>query len=126
MPAEADIHVTRPNMDARFRGHDYIGVRRPPGASFAIRAALGAGAKEIVRSVLARGLAPAAAGMVVGVAGAAVVSRLFSSLLFGVATLDSISYGWGLAAAAGASLLASLPPAYRAARVPIVRLLRAE
>jgi predicted permease len=92
----------------------------------AIRAALGAGTKEIVRSVLARGLAPAAAGMIVGVGGAALVSRLFSSLLFGVATVDSISYGWGLAAAAGASLLASLPPAYRAARIPIVRLLRAE
>jgi predicted permease len=93
---------------------------------FAIRAALGAGSTEIVRSVLARGLTPAVVGMVVGVAGAALVSRLFSSLLFGVATLDSMAYGWGLAAAAGSCLLASLPPAFRAAHVPIVRLLRAE
>lgn len=93
---------------------------------FAIRAALGAGTGVIARSVLGRGLAPVVVGAAAGVAGAGLASRLFSSLLFGVATLDSISYGWGVAAVAGVSLLASLPPAWRAARVPIVRLLRAE
>lgn len=92
----------------------------------AIRAALGAGPGAIVRHVLARGLLPVTMGAVVGTAGAIAVSRLFASKLFDLGTLDPASYGLGLITMAVAALLACLPPAYRASRVSIVRMLRAE
>lgn len=92
----------------------------------AIRAALGAGPRRIVRHVLARGFIPVAVGMAAGTGGAVAVSRLFASKLFGVPALDPGSYGWGLIATAAIAALAAMPPAYRATRVSVVRMLRAE
>lgn len=92
----------------------------------AIRSALGAGPGAIVRNVLARGLLPVAVGAVAGTAGAVAVSRLVASRLFGLEALDPASYGLGLVTLAIVALLACLPPAYRASRVSIVRILRVE
>jgi ABC-type antimicrobial peptide transport system permease subunit len=92
----------------------------------AIRAALGAGPRTIVMRVLTRGFVPVAVGAVVGTAGAAAVSRLIASRLFGLQALDPASYGWGLITMATIALVACLPPAVRATRVPIVQMLRAE
>jgi predicted permease len=92
----------------------------------AIRAALGAGPRTIVMRVLTRGFVPVAVGAVVGTAGAAAVSRLIASRLFGLQALDPASYGWGLITMATIALVACLPPAVRATRVSIVQMLRAE
>jgi putative ABC transport system permease protein len=55
--------------------------------------------------------------VVIGVLGAAVLTRWISSLLFGVAPLDPLTYGAVVAALFGVALVASWVPARRAARV---------
>ena len=58
-----------------------------------IRMALGAPAATVKRMFLWQGFRLAAAGIALGLVAAAVLSRLMSSLLFGVAPLDPATYG---------------------------------
>ena len=53
-----------------------------------IRLALGASRESVLLLVLSRGMRPVAIGLVVGVAGAAALSRFMTSLLFGVTAYD--------------------------------------
>ncbi len=92
----------------------------------AIRGALGAGPRAIAQYVLWYAFVPVAVGLIAGAGGAVAISRLLASSLFGVRPLDPASYGWGVVATAVIALSASLPPAYRATRVSVVRLLHAE
>jgi predicted permease len=91
-----------------------------------IRGALGADRRAIVSLVLRQGILVTAAGLVLGLAGAAAVSRLLASLLFGVTPFDAVAFGTAptllLAVAVGACLL----PAWRAASVPPTEALRGE
>jgi putative ABC transport system permease protein len=82
-----------------------------------LRMALGASPRHVLHLILGGGLALAAAGVVIGVLGAAVLTRWISSLLFGVAPLDPLTYGAVVAALFGVALVASWVPARRAARV---------
>ncbi len=82
-----------------------------------LRMALGASPKQVLQLILGGGLALAAAGVAIGVVGAAVLTRWISSLLFGVAPLDPLTYGAVVVALFGVALLASWVPARRAARV---------
>jgi putative ABC transport system permease protein len=82
-----------------------------------LRMALGASPKQVLQLILGGGLALAAAGVVIGVLGAAVLTRWISSLLFGVAPLDPLTYGAVVVALFGVALIASWVPARRAARV---------
>jgi predicted permease len=91
-----------------------------------IRMALGAERDRVVRLVVAQGLAPAAAGMALGVAGAAGLSRLLASLLFGVSATDAAVFGGVVAVLACVTLLASWLPARRASRVDPASALRSE
>ena len=82
----------------------------------AIRAALGARRADIVALVLREGLLVTLPGILLGVAGAGILSRLMQQLLFGVTTHDPIAY---ISAALGLGLVslgACLLPALRAAR----------
>jgi predicted permease len=84
---------------------------------FGIRVALGAGAADVVGMVVGQGVKLAGAGLVVGVAGAIVVTRLMASLLYEVQPGDPAVF---LAVAAGlmaVACLASLIPSWRAARI---------
>ena len=81
----------------------------------AIRAALGARRAHIVRLVLRDALVVTLPGMVAGIAGAAAFSRLMQQLLFGVTPNDPITYVAASAALVAVSLLAIVPPAFRAA-----------
>jgi len=98
-----------------------VGLRRP---EFGIRMAMGATGGQLRRMVLEQGLITAGLGVIVGLAGAAVASRLVRSVLFGVAPVDPVTYALAAAilliAAAGATYL----PARRAARVPPAEVLR--
>lgn len=93
---------------------------------FGIRAALGATAGGILRSVMGRGVRLVLIGSVIGLAGALAATRAIRSLLFGVAPGDP----WTLAAAtaliAVAALTAIALPAGRATRVDPVEALRTE
>jgi predicted permease len=81
----------------------------------AIRAALGARPAHIVRLVLREALVVTLPGIVAGIAGAAAFSRLMQQLLFGVTPNDPITYAAASLALVAVSLLAIVPPAFRAA-----------
>jgi predicted permease len=88
-----------------------------------VRMALGASHREILRLVLKQGLTLAAVGMAVGVVASLALTRLLSTMLFGVATNDRVTF---LVAAVLLMLVAGLAcaiPARRASKVdPMVAL----
>ncbi len=91
-----------------------------------IRLALGARGVEIRRLFLRRGLVVAAVGVALGLGGAAVLTRLMQSLLFGVGPADPLTYAVTPLVLAAVAVLATDLPARRAARVDPVETLRAE
>jgi putative ABC transport system permease protein len=93
---------------------------------FGIRMALGARRSEVVRLVLAQGVRLAAAGVVLGVAGAAVTARAIGALLYGVDARDPATFALLSAALTLAALAACYVPARRAVRVDPIRALRHE
>lgn len=91
-----------------------------------VRIALGASARDIVGLVVWKGLKLALAGIAIGAAAAAVVTRLMSGLLFGVSTVDPATFAAGAVLVLGLALLASYLPARRASGVDPIRALRAD
>jgi putative ABC transport system permease protein len=91
-----------------------------------VRMALGARAGDILRMVLRHGMAPALAGVVAGLCGAAVLARLLSSLLFETEPLDPATFAATAATLLGAALAACWVPARRATRVDPSTALRAD
>ena len=91
-----------------------------------IRLALGAQGGELKRMFVQNGLMLASAGMAIGLVAAAGLTRLMSSLLFGVSPLDLPTYAAVPIVLAGATVLASYLPARRAAAVDPVEALKAE
>jgi ABC-type antimicrobial peptide transport system permease subunit len=89
-----------------------------------IRMALGATPRRIALLVVHHGLMIAAAGIVLGVAGAFVLTRLMRSLLFGIASTDPVTYLLASAVVVATALAACYPPARRAARLDPMRSLR--
>jgi putative ABC transport system permease protein len=93
---------------------------------FGVRMALGARAGDILRMVIRQGMMPAAAGVLIGVAGAALVTRLLASLLFETEPLDPVTFAATSAFVLSAALIACAVPARRATRVDPSTALRAE
>jgi putative ABC transport system permease protein len=88
-----------------------------------IRKALGASGAHIVGDVLRFGMALAGVGLALGLAGALAVTRLLSSLLYGVRPTDAITFGVAALVLLLVALAASYLPARRAMRVdPMVAL----
>jgi putative ABC transport system permease protein len=88
-----------------------------------LRMALGASPGEILRLVLRQALVLAGVGIAIGFAGAAAVTRLLTSMLFGVKPTDPATYAAVIGIVLVAALLASYIPARRAMRVdPMVAL----
>jgi len=80
-----------------------------------IRMALGADARRVAATVLAEGLRPVAAGILLGLAGAMALARLVSSVLYEVAPRDPVAFTWAVALLALTAAVACLGPARRAA-----------
>jgi predicted permease len=91
-----------------------------------IRIALGAHPAAVVRLVLRQALLLAAGGVVAGVAGAFVVTRLMSGLLFEVRATDPATYILIAGLLGATAAVAAWRPARRAASVDPMRALRAE
>jgi putative ABC transport system permease protein len=84
---------------------------------FGVRVALGAAAGDIVRLVLAQGARVAGAGVLIGLAGAALLTRTLASLLVGVTPLDPVTFVAAPAVLVLSALAACVVPALRAIRV---------
>ncbi len=89
-----------------------------------IRMALGASSFSVVRTFLGRGLRLGMLGAALGIVTAFAVSRLIASVLFGVSATDLASFGTALSIVLGGVLLATIVPAYRAARTNPLAALR--
>ena len=91
-----------------------------------IRIALGAQRERVVRLVISQGLMLTLLGIALGVVGAAALTRLISSLLFGVAPADPLTFICVAALFVLVACLASYLPARRAAGVDPIIAMRAE
>jgi predicted permease len=91
-----------------------------------IRLALGAAPGTVKRMFVYRGMILSGLGIALGAAVAAGVTRLMSSLLFGVAPVDAVTFAFAAGFLALAALLATYIPARRAAAVDPMETLRAE
>jgi len=79
-----------------------------------IRLALGGRPGDVLRLVLQQGMTVVTSGIVVGLVSAFLVTRLMSSLLFGVAAADPVTFAGAVAFLLGVALLACFLPARRA------------
>ncbi|HEY7390906.1 MAG TPA: ABC transporter permease [Bryobacteraceae bacterium] len=91
-----------------------------------IRLALGAQEQAVTRMFLRQGMVLTGIGVVFGLAAASGLMRLMSSLLFGVAPVDPLTYAAFAAALVVAALVACYVPARRAMAVDPAEALRAE
>jgi putative ABC transport system permease protein len=91
-----------------------------------VRIAIGATPRAVVGAILAHSAALTAAGLAIGLAGAAATTRWLGSLLFGVSAMDPVVLTVVSLALAAVAMLASSVPAARAAAVDPMVALRAE
>jgi predicted permease len=91
-----------------------------------IRMALGAQSSGLRQMFVRQGLLLAGIGAVIGLGAAAGLTRLMSTLLFGVKALDPLTYAGVAAILIAAAALASYLPARRATKVDPLEALRAE
>lgn len=91
-----------------------------------VRMALGAPRTSVLRLVLVQGLRLAAFGVVFGISAAAVLGRVFSSLLFKVSMLHMVPWIAAIGLLVSTVLLASYLPAQRAASIEPMKALRTE
>jgi len=82
-----------------------------------IRMALGAQRADVLRLVVGEGARLAVSGVVIGIAASLVITRLLSSLLFGVNATDPITFAGVAVLLSLVALLASYIPARRAMRL---------
>jgi putative ABC transport system permease protein len=91
-----------------------------------IRIALGASPAQILRDVLAYGMRLAGLGLVLGLGGAALSTRLLTSLIYGVKPVDPLTFVLISALLIAVALLACYVPARRATRIDPIQALRYE
>lgn len=82
-----------------------------------VRVALGAARGDVVRLIVRRGMTLIAAGLALGVGGALALSRVISTMLYGVTPRDAVSFTAAAVMLALVALFACLIPASRAARI---------
>ncbi|HEY8413158.1 MAG TPA: ABC transporter permease, partial [Pyrinomonadaceae bacterium] len=91
-----------------------------------IRLALGAQTRDVLVMIVKQGSKLILLGLVIGLAGAYALTRLISSLLFGVTTKDPLTFGAAAMLLALVAFLACYIPAWRATKVDPMDALRYE
>lgn len=91
-----------------------------------IRITLGAQRSDILRLVVTHGFQLAGVGILIGTVGALALTRLMSSMLFGITATDAVTFSAVPLLLAVAAALASYLPALRATRVDPMTALREE
>jgi putative ABC transport system permease protein len=90
---------------------------------WAIRVALGLPGTRVIAHVVTHGALLVIAGIALGVAGAAVLTRLLSSFLYGVSAIDPLAFAIAAATLLFVGVLAALVPAWRAGMTdPVIAL----
>jgi putative ABC transport system permease protein len=89
-----------------------------------LRLTLGAQRGDVLKMVLGQAMTLVGLGTIAGLAGALVLTRLMSSLLYGVRPTDPLTFGTVSLVLVGTALLASFVPAHRATRIDPMRALR--
>ena len=91
-----------------------------------IRMALGAGSQDVLKIVFRHGLRTGIAGVALGLILAGALTRLMSTLLFGVKAIDALAFAGGAGVLLAVAAAASFIPARRAAQADPLKVLRAE
>jgi len=95
-------------------------------AEIGLRMVFGAEAGSILGLVVGEGLKLSIGGMVLGLAGALVITRVMASMLVGIQPTDPVTFGAIIAVFAFIALPASWVPAFRASRLDPMVALREE
>ena len=91
-----------------------------------LRIALGATPGQAMALLVRNGLALAGAGVLVGLAAAAIVARFIASMLFGVSPLDPVTFAGGPILLMAVAAIACYVPARRARRLDPIAAINAE
>jgi len=91
-----------------------------------IRMALGARRRDVLNLVVTQGLKLVIAGVAIGLGGAFALTRVMSSLLFGVSATDPLTYAMVVTLLSTVALLACWLPARRATYIDSIVALRSE
>jgi putative ABC transport system permease protein len=82
-----------------------------------VRRAMGARDQDVIRMILGHGLVVTLIGILIGVAGSMALTRVMTSLLYEVSTIDPITFVISPLLLIGVALVASYIPARRATKV---------
>jgi putative ABC transport system permease protein len=91
-----------------------------------VRIALGADRRHVLGLIVRQGLAMAAIGTIIGVAGAVALSRWIEGLLFGITATDPATFATVVGVLLAVAFVACYVPAWRATRLDPTQALRAE
>jgi putative ABC transport system permease protein len=91
-----------------------------------VRMAVGADRRDVIRLVLAEGMRLVAAGAVIGAMLAVGLGRVVAALLYETSPFDVTTFAVAAVVLTGTAAMACWAPAYRAARVDPVRVMRGE
>jgi putative ABC transport system permease protein len=93
---------------------------------FGIRMALGADSARVLAMVIRRGAIIVSIGLIIGIGGAAILTDVLGSILYGVTGTDPATFASMAVLLALVALAACLIPAMRASRVDPATALRVE